>query len=144
MLSLKGALVDQLCKTRTVMKSLNPVFNECFAFEIDGKAVLERAKDAPRVLRLDVFDYDWMKADDFLGSCELGLPELVDLAIHNETTKAPGRVAKAWTRLAGPDGETAALLVSRRYVETGGTVFERSHNIYPGSRYVMTNMFRER
>ncbi|UOM33308.1 GntR family transcriptional regulator [Acuticoccus sp. I52.16.1] len=42
------------------------------------------------------------------------------------------------------DGETAALLVSRRYVETGGTVFERSHNIYPGSRYVMTNMFRER
>lgn len=40
--------------------------------------------------------------------------------------------------------ETAALVVERRYVETGGTVFELSRNTYPGSRYVMTNVFRER
>ncbi len=40
--------------------------------------------------------------------------------------------------------ETAALVVERRYVEASGAVFELSRNTYPGSRYVMTNVFRER
>lgn len=40
--------------------------------------------------------------------------------------------------------EVAALMVERKYFEAGGTVFERSRNIYPGMRYVMTNVFRER
>lgn len=41
------------------------------------------------------------------------------------------------------EGEVAALVVERRYLETSGQVFEMVRNIYPASRYVVKTTFRQ-
>ena len=47
-------------------------------------------------------------------------------------------------RMLDADTEASALVVERRYVDSSGHVFEISRNIYPGERYVIKNVFRER
>ncbi|KAH8076917.1 C2 domain-containing protein [Aureococcus anophagefferens] len=70
-LSLEGDFCELLQRTKTAMKTTHPVFNEIFAFELDGDAVCRRARGAPFALKLEVFDWDWIGDDDFLGQCRL-------------------------------------------------------------------------
>ncbi|KAH8064869.1 C2 domain-containing protein [Aureococcus anophagefferens] len=102
-LSLEGDFCELLQRTKTAMKTTHPVFNEIFAFELDGDAVCRRARGAPFALKLEVFDWDWIGDDDFLGQCRLPLPDLVDYALH-DARAAP----RAWVDLTEADGATAA------------------------------------
>ncbi|UOM35330.1 GntR family transcriptional regulator [Acuticoccus sp. I52.16.1] len=53
-------------------------------------------------------------------------------------------LSPAMARLLGAEGASAGLLVTRRYVETRGRVFELARHLYPGGRYVLASVFRER
>lgn len=51
---------------------------------------------------------------------------------------------RQYARLLGAEAETAALLVSRRYVAHTGATFEVSLNLYPASRYSVRSVIRQR
>lgn len=46
--------------------------------------------------------------------------------------------------LLNAESETAGLMVMRRYVDDTGRVFEVSRNLYPGNRYSLRTVFRQR
>jgi DNA-binding GntR family transcriptional regulator len=46
--------------------------------------------------------------------------------------------------LLGVEGDSAALLVKRRYVAHTGETFEVSHNLYPANRYRIRSVIRQR
>ena len=50
----------------------------------------------------------------------------------------------AMMRLLGVEADTAALLVTRRYVAHTGDTFEVSHNLYPANRYRIRSVIRQR
>ncbi|MDF1790755.1 MAG: GntR family transcriptional regulator [Thalassobaculaceae bacterium] len=49
-----------------------------------------------------------------------------------------------YAKLLSADAETAALMVSRRYVAHTGATFEVSLNLYPASRYSVRSVIRQR
>ncbi|KAA6394278.1 MAG: hypothetical protein EZS28_010197, partial [Streblomastix strix] len=55
-------LGDQEYKSKTISNSLNPEYNESFEFRYDPDATTEKQ------LRIEVYDYDRLNKDDFLGS----------------------------------------------------------------------------
>ncbi|WP_226579915.1 GntR family transcriptional regulator [Acuticoccus sediminis] len=59
-------------------------------------------------------------------------------------TVAAIALSPAMARLLKAEGETAALLVTRRFVETGGRAFELTRHLYPSGRYVLATVYRER
>ncbi|KAM6954430.1 rabphilin-3A-like [Aplochiton taeniatus] len=54
-------------KTVTKKKTLNPEFNEEFAYEI------KHAELAKKTLDISVWDYDIGKSNDYIGGCQLGI-----------------------------------------------------------------------
>ena len=50
----------------------------------------------------------------------------------------------AMMRLLGVEADTAALIVTRRYVAHTGDTFEVSHNLYPANRYRIRSVIRQR
>lgn len=60
-------------KSNTIYRSLNPNWDEEFAFLID---------DPTSVLRLEVFDYDRFLSDDSMGSCSVELSQLKLFETH--------------------------------------------------------------
>lgn len=50
----------------------------------------------------------------------------------------------AMLTLLGVEGDSAALLVKRRYVAHTGDTFEVSHNLYPANRYRIRSVIRQR
>ena len=64
-------------KTTTKTRTLDPVFNEAFAFDIDGSAIRHAQKDAPTSLDIEVFDYVIVGKDDLLGSLSIDLRDVV-------------------------------------------------------------------
>ncbi|XP_041826119.1 rabphilin-3A isoform X2 [Melanotaenia boesemani] len=54
-------------KTQIKKKTLNPEFNEEFAYEI------KHAELAKKTLDISVWDYDMGKSNDFIGGCQLGI-----------------------------------------------------------------------
>ncbi|EDV24514.1 Synaptotagmin-1 [Trichoplax sp. H2] len=57
-------------KTRTVKKSLNPIYNEVIAFNVPPEQLHETR------LRLMAYDWDLLGKDDFMGECIINLSEL--------------------------------------------------------------------
>ncbi len=62
--------------------------------------------------------------------------------VEQEVTAA--LLPPAMAELLKPDGETAGLLVKRRYVSHTGETFELSQNLYPAGRYTIRNVIRQR
>jgi len=74
-------------KTKTVFKSLNPVWNETFEFEVD-------TSDPGQELRLEMWDYDRFASDDFMGICSVPVYTLVgkkESTIWLELLPRPGK-----------------------------------------------------
>jgi DNA-binding GntR family transcriptional regulator len=53
-------------------------------------------------------------------------------------------LSTAMLPLLGVEGDSAALLVKRRYVAHTGETFEVSHNLYPANRYRIRSVIRQR
>ena len=62
--------------------------------------------------------------------------------VEQEVTAA--LLPPAMADLLKPDGETAGLLVKRRYVSHTGETFEFSQNLYPAGRYTIRSIIRQR
>jgi len=60
---------DEKCKTKIIKKTCNPSWQQSFVFKIYDKL--------PEFLHFEVFDWDYIGADDTLGTASLSLEDLV-------------------------------------------------------------------
>jgi len=77
-------LETQLCRTKTVMKSLNPVWNQTFTFFVMPMG-LEAEKCGS--IHFEMFDYDRCGGDDPMGDAFLPLADIFDSATHKKFLK---------------------------------------------------------
>jgi len=82
-------------KTRTVKKTLDPVYNKVFSFEIEGQLVAEQKPGAPQVLICEAYDWDLVGSDDFLGRVRLPFFGLA---------QRPGEIKRTWINFADEEG----------------------------------------
>ncbi|KAH8043726.1 C2 domain-containing protein [Aureococcus anophagefferens] len=102
-LSLEGDFCELLQRTKTAMKTTHPVFNEIFAFELAATPC--RREGRAFALKLEVFDWDWIGDDDFLGQ-----PLLHALPQEPPCDEEPNVCASRAS--AGPRGQDRGLLKS--------------------------------
>uniref|UniRef100_A0A183IR04 C2 domain-containing protein n=1 Tax=Soboliphyme baturini TaxID=241478 RepID=A0A183IR04_9BILA len=94
---------SSLYKTKTVMKSLNPIFDETFQFTLPD--------DVPddAWLHLIVMDYDFILSDDFAGETFLSLSQL----INKKAVKQSHTLRTSLSKIARPNDKTAQDFLNR-------------------------------
>ena len=61
-----------------------------------------------------------------------------------EQEVSAGDLPRQYARLLNAEADTAALMMSRRYVAHTGATFEITLNLYPASRYSVRSVIRQR
>mmetsp|Transcript_95162 Transcript_95162/g.269366 ORF Transcript_95162/g.269366 Transcript_95162/m.269366 type:complete len:138 (-) Transcript_95162:265-678(-) len=77
---------EPLCRTKTINDNLNPVWNESFIVDYDGQSSLT----------FSVWDSDWGKEDDFLGTCVVTKKEIL-AGFKGSKNLTPGHQTKVRT-----------------------------------------------
>jgi len=77
------AVGEQSLKTRTIKKTLNPVWGETFPFQID--------KDVPKIISLTCMDWDKLSEDDLIGIATIDFSDLEDDGTRKDVWVALGR-----------------------------------------------------
>ncbi|ESW26053.1 hypothetical protein PHAVU_003G087500 [Phaseolus vulgaris] len=89
-------LGNQTAKTRVIHCSLNPVWNEELNFTLTEPSGL---------LNLEVFDRDFLKADDKMGSSYLSLQPLMSASRLRDILKLSSASGETTLRKVTPDSE---------------------------------------
>lgn len=96
---------DQNYKSRIILKTLNPLWNQTFEFPISDPNT--------QVLRIDVFDHDDIGSDDSLGSAVCSFDDLI-LGIEK----------LIWMRLeGGSEGENITGIVKKETLKNIANIF---------------------
>ncbi|KAG2407078.1 Protein C2-DOMAIN ABA-RELATED 11 [Vigna angularis] len=89
-------IMNQTAKTRVIHCSLNPVWNEELSFTLTEPFGL---------LNLEVFDKDFLKADDKMGSSYLNLQPLMSASRLRDILKVSSASGETTLRKVTPDSE---------------------------------------
>eukprot|EP01137_Pigoraptor_chileana_P029768 Opistho-2@15396 len=97
----------QQARTRHIIKTLEPKWNESFEFDIGQRG--------PWALRLTVFDWDKLGRDDYIGAAVLNVKSLVPGVHFRETVSLHARTG-------GEDGDSGRITVELMFEEREGNV----------------------